>query len=319
MNLLCIGGSGFLGSVLIDRLLKLSEIDYVFNYDALFFGENVPVESGGRYLLINRRVEQVDWGRELNTLGRVDAVIWLAAISNDPASEINPTLTKLINHFSAVQLAYQCCQRGIKFIFASSASVYGTVNYACSVWSPTFPISLYAKEKLETERDLWSMANDDWQPIIIRMATLFGPSYRMRFDLAINKMVCDAESKGEVTVYGGQQYRPFLHISYAVDSYIAALFNAPISQGYIVNAADFNMTIYKLGEIISSWFGADFIVKEGSLDSRDYRIRGCKYVGVEAEEYLYSLLPELAAAMDLVDDVDDNKYYTVQVLKEILK
>lgn len=323
MRCLITGGSGYLGSVLIDRLLNFPEIDYIVNYDALFFGENVTKQPYGKYFLVNCRVEQMDWVKELDSFDSVDAVIWLAAISNDPASEINPTLTKLINHFSVIQLAYQCYQRGIKFIFASSASVYGAVNYACSRWSPTFPISLYASEKLETERDLWAMADDNWQPFILRMATLYGPSARLRLDLAINKMVFDAITTGELTVYGGQQYRPFLHVSHAVNSYIAALFNTSVNQGYIINVVDFNITILDLANIIGEYFDAKVRVESQNLDSRNYRMLPVAvkepFDNMEWTEEFAQQLDMIKACVNKIENPNDTRYYTVKRIREVLE
>jgi len=325
MRVLVTGGEGYLGSVLIPKLLANKDIERVYNIDALFFGQNIFDESG-KYLLIKERIDNpsVSWYQWFNTL-EPDIVIALAAISNDPACELNPSFTKIVNHYSVVGLALECYKHKTKFVFASSASVYGAVNYSCHSWAPTFPISLYAKEKLETERDLWSMADDYWQPTIFRMATLYGPSPRFRLDLAINKMAYDAITKGEITVYGGNQYRPFLNVQVAAEYYadvVTRYINSPEifgpQYGLIDNLCDFNVTIKELAVAIGNYFGAKINIEEGSLDSRNYRIEPAVFDWQDTRNILNESLDDLRVCVEKLKNPDDSNFYTVKRIGEIL-
>jgi len=323
------GSSGYLGSALVTKLLEIPEIDKIYGFDACFFGQNV-VDDSGKYTLINERVDDISlsWGEWLEDL-EPDVVISLAALSNDPACELNPSLTKIINHFSVVAMAYECYKKKIPLIFASSASVYGAVNYACSEWSPTFPISLYASEKLGTERDLWAMADDSWQPRIFRMATLYGPSARFRLDLAINKMVFDALTIEKITVHGGEQYRPFLYIDNAVWFYVTEIrmlieqTEGPFRKmGSIRNLCDFNSTIGSLAKIIGDYFDAEVVVESQNLDSRNYRMlpafEDMVWDADERAKYFCEKLDKIKDCVNKIENSNDTRYYTVRRIREVL-
>ncbi|MEO0158067.1 MAG: SDR family oxidoreductase, partial [candidate division WOR-3 bacterium] len=250
---LCTGSEGYLGSVLVSNLMSNSRVGLVIGVDACFFGENVR-DTEGKYFLIRDRVERMErgWGYWLDELGP-DVVISLAAISNDPACELNPSVTKLVNHYSVVHLAYECMLRKIKFVFASSASVYGSIDYHVGEWSPEFPISLYAKEKLETERDLFNMSTDEWKPQVFRMGTLFGVSGRPRFDLVIPLMLKDALLNSAIDVYGGNQWRPFLSLDVAAAMYELYVLGYLDSIKPVKNLVSFNARIIDLARSIARY------------------------------------------------------------------
>jgi nucleoside-diphosphate-sugar epimerase len=321
MNVLITGGSGFLGSVLVNKLMADPKINRIYNVDAQFFGSHCN-DNTGKYMHLNRRVELNDWDAMITALD-VTSVISLAALSNDPACELNPVLTKTINHFSVTNLAYECKRRSIPLIFASSCAVYGAVNYAASESSPMFPISVYAREKMEVERDLWEMADDTWQPRIFRMATLYGVSPRMRFDLAVNLMVRDALVNKVITVNGGNQWRPFIHVDSAARCYQEELKTCrKLNNGFIVNLGDFNITIKGLADIVASRFTDVTVVSKDSMDSRNYRLKDCYNMTSDMQSVqLDTLTKNIDSMIEYVKNMPNttnDMFYTVKQLRKVL-
>lgn len=325
VRVLCTGSEGYLGTVLVDKLLANDLVDIIVGVDACFFGEN-NVDDSGKYMLVKERVENMPrgWGYWLDEI-KPNIVIALAAISNDPACELNPVLTKIVNHYSVVHLALECKLRRIPLVFASSAAVYGSVNYVAGEWSPTYPISLYAEEKLATERDLFAMADNCWQPQVFRMGTLFGISKRPRFDLAIPGMLKDALLSRCITVFGGEQWRPFLSLDDATNFY-SDMVNGYVYQRKIMNLVSFNITINNLAKCIAEFvkerynYDVDIVNNTQTLDSRNYQLFGPIFDKVTTMS-LFNMLDEMSKQILELgpDDIGDDKYYTVRALRRMLK
>jgi nucleoside-diphosphate-sugar epimerase len=323
IRVLCTGSNGYLGSELVKFLLTANYIETIYGFDACFFGDG-PKDNSGKFFMQNKRVEDVEWDKVIYDM-EPDVVVSLAALSNDPSCELDIALTKMINHFSVVKLAYACKKYNVPIIFASSASVYGAVDYAADVYHPAFPISVYAKEKLEAENDLWSLATDKWQPSIFRMATLYGVSDRFRLDLAVNKMFCDAIKTGKIVVNGGNQWRPFLSVTQAVTTYAYEILRRKKqseiheSHGFTKNLGTFNAKISDLSTVIAEFTGATEEIRPDNLDSRNYRMAGLPDIYTH-KGWLKHEFEQIAAYVDAIPDqeVMDDRYHTVRRLRKCL-
>src|SRR5262249_36231749 len=131
-----------------------------------------------------------------------EAIVHLAAISNDPSAEINPLLTHAVNCHATLALAREARRRGIRFIFSSSCSVYGHSPELLDEASDVRPLTAYATSKVAAEKGLWDLADGSWRPIVLRNGTLFGLSPRMRFDLVVNIFSLHGALRREIAVFG---------------------------------------------------------------------------------------------------------------------
>jgi nucleoside-diphosphate-sugar epimerase len=213
MNVLVTGGAGYLGSVLIPKLLSRGHSVRVL--DMGYFGLGQMQSFHPPVMVVREDLCKMATDallcREL--LGGCDAVIHLAAISNDPSAELNPELTERVNFAATVALAEAARDRGIRFLFSSSCSVYGEAEGEIDEDGYVNPLTTYAVTKVRAERSLVAMANRRWRPVILRNGTLFGYSPRMRFDLVVNIFSLYSALYNEIKVFGGgRHWRPFLHV-----------------------------------------------------------------------------------------------------------
>ncbi len=311
MTILVAGNAGYLGSVLIPRLeKKLAGMDAI-----------IPVDLG--IFKITNKYIPVDLSRDSYTRifgnNNVKSIIHLAGISNDPSSELDPKLTERMNVDASKRLIDFAAASGVKkFIFASSASVYGANNFLVTEESTDNPQSLYAKSKLEVEKYLLDFK--ELNPVIFRFGTLFGVSPKMRFDIAINLMVKDAITTGKINIFGtGEQYRPFLHVCDAA----SALLSADSIMPGIYNLAYTNIRIKSLAEIVSSITNAEIVYQAiDHPDTRNYRMNCEKAKLTLPKEALPNTsivygIEELAAWVKN-HDANDIDYYTIQAWKRYL-
>jgi nucleoside-diphosphate-sugar epimerase len=221
LRILVTGGAGYLGSVLIPKLLVRRHMVRVL--DVGYFGMGhlrnhlPPVE------ILRDDVRRVmsDGGFAGELLAGVDCVIHLAAISNDPSAELQPELTSEVNFAATCALAEAARARGIRFIFSSSCSVYGASDQVIDEQGSTAPLTVYAVSKVQAEQYLESLANATWAPIILRNGTLFGYSPRMRFDLVVNIFSLHSTLYNEIRIFGaGDHWRPFLHVADCARAFI---------------------------------------------------------------------------------------------------
>jgi len=268
MRVLVTGGAGYLGSILSRKLLEKGH--QVRIMDALWYGKS-PIES----CLKNDNCEIIQEDiRNLNfivkALKDVDAVIHLASIVGMPASSIEPRTSEEINYLATKNLAELCQLHDIEtFIFASTCSVYGSQpDSLITEKSKISPLDYYAKSKLISERSIYWLKN---APLIFRFGTLFGISPRMRFDLVINLFIVQALTEGKITVFGGNQHRPFLHVSDAADSLVFGL-EENITGTF--NVISENFTIMEAAKKISEITGCKIKIDENNEDKRDYRVSG---------------------------------------------
>ncbi len=275
-QVLVLGGAGYLGSVLVRRLLKLKYTVTV--YDSFLYGsKSLSSLQQDDFLFIvkgdirdNRKLSKIIPGKHI--------IINLAAIVGDAACEINPSDTKSVNATSTAELFNAASKYGAeRFIQASTCSVYGCADSLLHENSFLYPVSLYAQSKLASELFLLSGSHKSSTSLtILRFATLFGWSFRPRFDLVVNTMTSNAFHRNLVDVFGGNQWRPHLHVRDAAEA-IIAIIEAPLDcvQSEIFNAGgnNLNMTISTLGKKVVD-VTPNCVLRENreALDPRNYRV-----------------------------------------------
>jgi nucleoside-diphosphate-sugar epimerase len=266
MKILVTGGCGYKGHVLVPKLLAKGY--QVIAFDIQWFGnylvphKNLTVVNGDV-----RRIETIP-------LEGVECIIHLSSIANDPCGDLNPQLTWEVSALATMQLADQARRRGIKhFIYASSGSVYGVKeDLQVTEDLELKPISEYNKTKMVAERVLLSY-QDDMVVQIVRPATVCGYSPRMRLDVSVNLLTMQALSKGIITVFGGHQVRPNIHIDDITDLYLH-LIDRPEITG-IYNAGFENISILDIAKLVTKHIPAEIVVT-GSNDPRSYRVNSDK-------------------------------------------
>ena len=212
MNILITGGSGYVGSRLIYKLLD--ETDHnIINYDISLFGDK-HLPKNGRFFYFKEDITDSKKFEEIIIKNKVDTVLHLACISNDPTYELNSELSKRINYDcfeNLVKISKQCKVK--KFIYASTCSVYGISDSPnVTETNELKPITDYNKYKALCEPILLKYLDENFNGIIIRPATVCGFSEKMRFDLTVNILTNYAYNKGYIRVFGGKQSRPTCHI-----------------------------------------------------------------------------------------------------------
>ncbi|NUB93998.1 NAD-dependent epimerase/dehydratase family protein [Haloterrigena sp. SYSU A121-1] len=277
-RVLVVGGAGYLGSVLCRQLLD--EGYDVRVLDPLLYGDGgiAALTDNDRFTLLRDDARSVD--AVLEAIDGVDAVVHLGGIVGDPASEIDPEKTLEYNLHSTQLLASLCKYHGItRFLFASTCSVYGRSDGDTGRLSEDDarnPVSLYARLKIQSERVLRELADEHFSPTILRMATVYGRSPRMRFDLVGNILPAKAHSEDVVPVFGGDQYRPNVHVADAARAYVECL-AAPIEDVgdavFNVGSNEQNYRIDELATIVEDCFPDASIEYHDELtDERSYRV-----------------------------------------------
>ena len=262
MNVFVTGGCGYKGTVLVPKLLERGYNVQVL--DAQWFGNFLPAHP-------NLTVTKGDV-RDIESINlqEIDTVIHLSSVANDPCGDLDPKLTWEISALATMQLADKAVRQGVKqFIFASSGSVYGVKDEDQVTEDLELkPISEYNKTKMVSERVLLSY-QDDMIVQVIRPATVCGTSPRMRLDVAVNLLTMQALEKGKITVFGGNQARPNIHMDDITDVYLHFM-DYPECTG-IFNAGFENITILDIAHLITKYIPVEVIVTE-SNDPRSYRI-----------------------------------------------
>ena len=262
MRLLVTGGCGYIGTVLTERLLL--DGHQVTVVDTQWFGNHLAEHP--ELVVLKQDIRD---SRAIPVEG-VDTVLHLANIANDPAVELNPELSWEVNVLAGQQLADLAVRAGVRqFIYASSGSVYGvkqeeevTEDLALE------PISVYNKTKMAAERVLLSY-RDEMTVHCVRPATVCGLSPRMRLDVAVNMLTYQALSGGRMTIFGGRQTRPNIHIKDMVGVYQHLLARPDLPTG-CYNAGFENLSILEVAELVQTEVPAEIVVTE-SVDPRSYR------------------------------------------------
>lgn len=275
-RVLVVGGAGYIGSALIPKLV--AEGYYVRVLDRMIYGEEAIADylNHPRVEIVRADFRQVD--AVVQAMQDVDSVVHLGAIVGDPACALNEQVTIDINLMATRMVTEVAKGLGIeRFIFASTCSVYGASNELLDEHSQLNPVSLYAKTKIACERVMLKMMDGSFHPVILRFATIYGLSGRTRFDLVINLLTAKAHFDGEITVSGGDQWRPFVHVDDAARSVVHAL-HAPLdlASGQIFNIGGNaeNYTIGAAAELIHRVVPTA-VIKDIPFDGdrRNYKVR----------------------------------------------
>jgi len=266
MKLFVTGACGYKGSVLVPKLLAKGH--QVVAFDIQWFGNHLQPHPALTVVQGDvRDPDQID-------LDGVDAVIHLSSVANDPCGDLDPKLTWEISCLATMQLADRCMRKGIKrFIYASSGSVYGVKEEAQVTEDlELLPISEYNKTKMCGERIVLSYEKE-MAVQIVRPATVCGFSPRMRLDVSVNMLTMQALMNGKITVFGGEQTRPNIHIQDITDLYLFLLDN-PQHTG-VYNAGFENISILDIARMVTEHVPAEVIVTP-SNDPRSYRVNSDK-------------------------------------------
>ena len=310
MKILVTGGCGYKGSVLVPLLL--ADGHEVLSVDTQWFGNYLPEHPN----LTNLKLDIRD--TDSIPLEGVEAIIHLANIANDPAVELNPTLSWEVNVLAGQQLADLAVRAGVKqFIFASSGSVYGVKDEPNVTEDLTLvPISVYNKTKMVAERVFLSYA-DQMQLHCIRPATVCGVSPRMRLDVSVNMLSYQALKNGKITVFGGDQTRPNIHIQDIADVYRHFLAHPEIESG-CYNAGFENISILDIAEQVKSRIGAEIVVS-ASNDPRSYRQDSSKLLatGFKPNHNVADAISEIADAFQQNALPDGDSCYTVKWMRHL--
>jgi len=321
-KILITGGAGYVGSVLTPYLLNKGHKVTVI--DLMIYGKDVLKKNP------NLQVIQGDI-RDQNLLNEIipghDVVIHLACISNDPSFELNPTLGKSINLDAFLPLVELSKKNNVKrFIYASSSSVYGIksekeVHEKMSLE----PLTDYSKFKVECEIILKKFESENFTPIVIRPATVCGYSPRQRLDVVVNILTNLAYHKRKITVFGGKQLRPNIHIKDMVAAY-DILIKAEKSKvsGEIFNAGYENQTVLDLANTVKEVIGKDVELESvPSDDNRSYHISSKKIkktLGFESQYTIKDSIKDLKNAFEkglLPDSLSDEKYFNIKRMNSI--
>jgi nucleoside-diphosphate-sugar epimerase len=272
------GGAGYIGSVLVQKLVEQGEKVRVF--DKLYFGAAALNGVKDKIELVPGDVR--DFKPDL--LDGVKCVMHLGSLSNDPTAEFDPKANKEINCDGTLRVAEACKKKGVKkFTFASSCAIYGFhVDSIADESFPANPQSEYSQSKLDAENGLRALADKDFCPVIFRQATVFGFSRRMRWDLVVNTMTMNSFDKGRIHVYcAGDNWRPLVDVRDVARAHILAMKASDDKvRGEIFNLVHKNFRILELGhwiaQIIKSLKRIEVEVLFGAKESRSYRVSGEK-------------------------------------------
>lgn len=315
------GGAGYVGSVLTPYLLNLgfnvSVLDLFIYGNTIFPHPNLTLIKGD--IRDKKLLEK--------KLKNIDTIIHLACISNDPSFELNPNLGKSINLDAFPELVSVAKFCKVKnFIYASSSSVYGiksekNVNEEMSLE----PLTDYSKFKAECELILNKEKNNNFNVVTLRPATVCGFSPRQRLDVIVNILTNLAYFKKEISVYGGSQLRPNIHIIDMVRSY-SHLLNTDLSKvnGEIFNVGFENVSVENLANMVKDELGDNIIIKKTPTnDNRSYHISSEKIKKQLNFQTIFSIrqaIKDLKVAFQnkiLTNTFDDSKYFNIKVMNEI--
>lgn len=326
-NVLVTGGAGYVGHVLVPRLLSLGM--NVTVVDKLWYGVRLPNDPKLR--VHEADIRDTKKMRELLT--DQDAVLHLACISNDASYELDESLSKTVNFDCFEPLVVTAKDAKVKrFVYCSSSSVYGVSNSPdVTEDHPLVPLTLYNKFKGLCEPLLWKHMADDFTCVTIRPATVCGYSPRTRLDLSVNILTNHAVNKGAITVFGGAQMRPNLHIEDMVDAYVLML-EAPHEKihGEVFNIGVQNLSISDIATVVKRIVEEEMpekgeikIETTPSNDNRSYHVNSDKIfrvLGFRPKRTIEDAVRDLVRGFKnhlLPRSFEDDGYYNVRTMKNI--
>lgn len=304
MKILVTGGCGYKGHVLIPKLLARG--DEVIAFDIQWFGNFLAPHP--RLKVVRGDVREID----SVPLDGVECIIHLSSIANDPCGDLDPKLTWEVSALATMQLADKAKRLGImRFIYASSGSVYGVKDEPQVTEDLELkPISEYNKTKMVAERVLLSY-QDDMVIQIIRPATVCGYSPRMRLDVSVNMLTMQALKNGRITVFGGDQTRPNIHIDDITGVYLHFLDRPDVTGIY--NAGFENITILDIAKLVTQYVPAEVVVT-ASNDPRSYRVNSDRLLasGYKPKKTVEDAIRELVDKYRAGELVDDERFYNLK-------
>ena len=281
-NVLIVGGAGYIGSNLTQRLLKKGYKVRVL--DNFLYEKNIfkNFKKNKNLQIIKKDIANISV--QYNILKKIDAVIYLAEIVGDPACAAKPQEALKTNYIALNSLATLCSYMNInRFIYTSSCSVYGASseeNKILTEQSPLNPVSLYARIKILSEKSLLSQSNILFSPTILRLGTVYGSSIRNRFDLVLNIFAKDAFFKRKINIFGGNQWRPNIHVDDVASGIIKAL-EAPLNkverQIFNLSNSKENLRIKDLALKVGKIFNkCKILISKVNQDNRNYKVSSKK-------------------------------------------
>jgi nucleoside-diphosphate-sugar epimerase len=328
MKVLVTGHHGYIGSVLAPYLADaghdVSGLDTGF-YRGCDFGPDVASVGG-----LTADVRDITPAE----LRGFDAIVHLAALSNDPLGDLDPSLTKGINGDGTLRVAQAAREAGVRrFVFASSCSMYGAsgTDDALDEDAPLRPLTPYAESKVRAEEGLFALAGPDFVPVSMRNATVFGVSPRLRLDIVLNNLAAWAHITGRIRLLSdGTAWRPLVHVRDVAKAALALL-DAPEEtiggEAFNVGTDEQNYLVRELGEVLASVTGCAIEIAEGSAaDSRSYRVDFSKLARTfpdlklewDAERGARELVDAYRSVGLTSDDFDGNRYVRLRRLMSLL-
>jgi nucleoside-diphosphate-sugar epimerase len=320
-NIFITGGAGYVGSILVPHLLSKGHRITVL--DLMIYGETLPQHSNLN--LIKGDIRDQNLLKKI--IKNIDVVIHLACISNDPSFELNPKLGKDINLNSFAPLVEISKKNNVrKFIYASSSSVYGVkdeknVHEEMSLE----PLTDYSRFKADCEKILFKHKSDNFITIVLRPATVCGFSPRQRLDLVVNILTSLAFHKREITVLGGGQLRPNIHIQDMARAYELFIeIDDKKINGEIFNVGFENKTVDQLASNVKEIIGEDIkILRSVSNDNRSYHISSdkiFKLLEFKPKFTIFDAISDLKKTFEnklLIDALNNENYYNIKKMKNI--
>jgi nucleoside-diphosphate-sugar epimerase len=323
-HVLVIGGAGYIGSMLCRELLRRGYSVRVL--DALLYGQESLAELADhpRFQLVEG--DSRDVSAVCRAMLDMDAVIHLGELVGDPACALDEKLTLEIN-LAATRMVAEAAQGcGVKrFVYASSCSVYGASDEVSDERSVLRPVSLYARAKIGAEQLLLGLNGADFHPVILRFATVYGLSPRPRFDLVVNLLTAKAVRDSEIPIFGGDQWRPFVHVADVAQAIICCL-EAPLvsvkARVFNVGADEQNHTIAQVGALIQRTIPqAQLLKQEDTTDRRNYHVsfaRIRRELGFTPQHTMEGAVREIAAALrsGRITEYQDKRYSNHKTLSD---
>jgi nucleoside-diphosphate-sugar epimerase len=316
MKILIAGGAGYLGSVIVPKLIDRGyNIDVV---DLCWFGNNLDKDV--------RVIKKDIFDLEVKDINGYDQVIFLAGLSNDPMAEFSPKDNFIQNTSAPAYLGYISKKAGVKrFIYAGSCSVYGyTVNELYDEESPAVSNYPYGISKLQGEHSVMQMSDNDFSVIAFRQGTINGVSPRMRFDLVVNTMFKSAMQKKEIVVSNPSIWRPILSIRDAANAYIRAVEASSDISG-VFNIGSGNYTVGEIGDLVKMTIEDILNIHihidiKHIQDFRNYKVsfeKASKILSFKPIYEIRDIVEDLINHRHLFGDFTDPKYFNIEIFKNL--
>ncbi len=321
------GAGGYIGTVMVEQFLAAGHS--VTGLDRYYFGTDTlgtEIINNQRFTLLKKDIREVT----SDDLKGFDVVIDLAGLSNDPTCDLKPNLTYSINFKGGVNLAESAQKAGVsRFIYSSSCSVYGLgASTSLTEASEPNPQSYYAKGKVDVENRLREIADDKFCVTLLRNATVYGLSKRMRFDLVINIMTLKAWKDKRIFVLGGgKQWRPLVHVKDVVKAFELAM-NAPqtkvASQVFNVGSNEQNYQVFQIANLVKELLPQTEVIQvPDDPDKRTYNVNFDKIkkeLNYQADFNARDGIREIIEALNYgVLDPEDSRTRTIEHYKFLLK